>query len=171
MSRHVDQVSRVFHRFSKWGSDTQVISQFSSLLKGWYFCRYHLLSFVEQAWLYWENCFFLWPTFLFTHVTQGDSACSELSLSAGRYTASHLPKQRRSMVSCREAVAWRLVLHCALHPSPDRDSHLILHVLSLWTEPSPDAHCRSDRELFVSGYFKLEQAWENSSDRPCNSTQ
>lgn len=80
------------------------------------------------------------------------------------YTASHLSKQCHSMASDRKAVNWLLFLHCAFPLSPNSNSHLILHMLLLWMEPSPDTHCRSDYQLSTSGCSKLEKGWKNSSE-------
>lgn len=98
----------------------------------------------------------LWPTFLFTHALQRDIlAAQNISLSTVSCTASHLSKQCHSMVTYREAVNWLLFLHCAFHFSPNRNSHLILHLLLLWMEPSPDT--ASDRSLSASDYSDLKR--------------
>lgn len=99
---------------------------------------------------------FLWPTFLFTHTLQRDIlATQNISLSTVSRTASHLSKQCHSMVTYRKAVNWLLFLQCALHFSPNRNSHLILHLLLLWMEPSPDT--AGDHPLSASDYSDLRR--------------
>lgn len=119
-------------------------------------------------------CFFLWPTFLFTHVTKRDSGHTNVSPSVQR---NILPLTCQNNVTPRWGTEklqigfFFFFPHCAFHLFPQQPLSLpILHILLSWMEPSPDAHCRSDHELLSSGYSKLEEGWENSYEGPHNST-
>lgn len=73
------------------------------------------------------------------------------------------------MVTYRKAVNWLLFLHCAFHFSPNRNSHLILHLLLMWMEPSPDT--AGDHPLSASDYSKLRWVGKTVLKHHCTTQQ